>query len=80
MLRFGLDAKAVAGAVREGVKQVYYVADGAEGPRGWKVASNQPRHIATIVTHFLLPSLRQMLLLSNSKSAHAKPQSHESVE
>ena len=32
-----MGSKAVAGAVREGVKQVYWVADGAEGPRGWKV-------------------------------------------
>ena len=37
MNRFGQDAKAVAGAVREGVKQVYWIADGADGPRGWKV-------------------------------------------
>ena len=32
-----MGSKAVAGAVTEGVKQVYWVADGAEGPRGWKV-------------------------------------------
>ena len=35
--RYGVGSKAVAGAVTEGVKQVYWVADGAEGPRGWKV-------------------------------------------
>ena len=35
--RYGVGSKAVAGAVREGVKQVYWIADGAEGPRGWKV-------------------------------------------
>ena len=32
-----MGSKAVAGAVREGVKQVYWVADGAEGVRGWRV-------------------------------------------
>lgn len=37
LFRYGQDAKAVAGAVREGVKQVYWVADGADGARGWKV-------------------------------------------
>ncbi len=37
--RYGQDAKAVAGAVREGVKQVYYVADGADGVRGWRVST-----------------------------------------
>ena len=37
--RYGQDAKAVAGAVREGVKQVYWVADGADGVRGWKVTT-----------------------------------------
>ncbi|DBA91590.1 TPA: hypothetical protein ACH3X1_003201 [Trebouxia sp. C0004] len=35
---YGQDAKAVAGAVREGVKQVYYVADGADGVRGWRAS------------------------------------------
>lgn len=35
--RYGVGSKAVAGAVREGVKQVYWITDGAEGPRGWKV-------------------------------------------
>lgn len=35
---YGPDAKAVAGAVREGVKQVYWVADGADGVRGWKAS------------------------------------------
>ena len=37
--RYGQDAKAVSGAVREGVKQVYYVADGADGVRGWRVST-----------------------------------------
>lgn len=32
-----MGSKAVAGAVREGVKQVYWIADGAEGVRGWRV-------------------------------------------
>ncbi|DBA93345.1 TPA: hypothetical protein ACH3X2_003622 [Trebouxia sp. C0005] len=36
--RYGQDAKAVSGAVREGVKQVYYVADGADGVRGWRAS------------------------------------------
>ena len=45
--RYGPDAKAVAGAVREGVKQVYWVADGADGVRGWKV----------ILSSFRLPML-----------------------
>lgn len=35
---YGQDAKAVSGAVREGVKQVYYVADGADGVRGWRAS------------------------------------------
>ena len=39
MDRYGQDAKAVAGAVREGVKQVYWIADGADGVRGWKVTT-----------------------------------------
>ena len=46
--RFGQDAKAVAGAVREGVKQVYYIADGAEGPRGWKVIFSQSGSIPAV--------------------------------
>lgn len=37
--RYGQDAKAIAKAVREGVKQVYWVADGAEGVKGWKVST-----------------------------------------
>jgi len=37
--RYGQDAKAVSGAVREGVKQVYYVVDGADGVRGWRVGT-----------------------------------------
>ncbi|DBB12492.1 TPA: hypothetical protein ACH3X3_005292 [Trebouxia sp. C0006] len=35
---YGQDAKAVSGAVREGVKQVYYVVDGADGVRGWRAS------------------------------------------
>ncbi|KAL3150841.1 hypothetical protein ABBQ32_000595 [Trebouxia sp. C0010 RCD-2024] len=35
---YGVGSKAVAGAVREGVKQVYWVADGAEGVRGWRAS------------------------------------------
>ena len=45
--RYGVGSKAVAGAVREGVKQVYWVADGAEGPRGWKVLCSSAGVAAT---------------------------------
>ena len=68
--RYGQDAKAVSGAVREGVKQVYYVADGADGVRGWRVSAcifprQQPVNSMSIAMYSLLCVLEAQVCVIN---------------